>query len=44
MSEAVFLLQPWVRDLHINAIEFLDLSAVWFDRSMMPGALGPCVR
>lgn len=26
------LLQPWVRDLHLNAIEYLDLGAVWFDR------------
>ena len=26
------LIHPWVMDLHINAIEFLDLSAVWFDR------------
>ena len=36
-EQAVFLMHPWVMDLHINAIEFLDLSAVWFDRSLMPG-------
>lgn len=36
-EQAVFLIHPWVMDLHINAIEFLDLSAVWFDRSLMPG-------
>ncbi len=34
-EQAVFLMHPWVMDLHINAIEFLDLSAVWFDRSLM---------
>lgn len=37
-EQAVFLLHPWVIDLHINAIEFLDLSAVWFDKSAKPGA------
>lgn len=31
-EQTVFLIHPWVMDLHINAIEFLDLSAVWFDR------------
>lgn len=35
-EQAVFLMHPWVMDLHINAIEFLDLSAVWFDRPLMP--------
>jgi peptide/nickel transport system substrate-binding protein len=29
----VRLLQPWVRDLPQNAMEYRDLSAVWFDRS-----------
>ena len=35
-EQAVFLMHPWVMDLHINAIEFLDLSAVWLDTSAMP--------
>lgn len=35
-EQAVFLMHPWVKDLHINAIEFLDLSAVWFDRRPGP--------
>lgn len=35
-ERAVFLLQPWVRNLHINAIEYLDLEAVWFDHPQMP--------
>lgn len=28
------LLQPWVRDLPQNAMEYRDLGAVWFDRSV----------
>lgn len=35
-EQAVFLLHPWVMDLQINAIEFLDLTAVWFDRPLVP--------
>ena len=37
-EQAVFLMHPWVMDLHINAIEFLDLSAVWFDRPVKKAA------
>lgn len=33
------LLQPWVRDLPVNAIEYFDLSAVWFDRAKGQAAL-----
>ncbi len=33
-EQVVYLVQPWVMDLHMNAIEFLDLSTVWFDRAM----------
>ena len=34
-ERAVRLLQPWVRDLPLNPLESLDLSDVWFDRSVM---------
>lgn len=30
-ERSVRLLQPWVRDLPINGMEYRDLSAVWFD-------------
>lgn len=30
-ENAAQLYQPWVRGMHLNAIEFLDLSGVWFD-------------
>jgi oligopeptide transport system substrate-binding protein len=29
---AAYLLQPKVRDLHLNAIEYLDLTAVWLEK------------
>jgi hypothetical protein len=28
-------LQPWVRDLPINGMDFIDLRGAWFDRSVM---------
>ena len=31
-ENAAQLYQPWVRGMHLNAIEFLDLSGVWFER------------
>jgi ABC-type oligopeptide transport system substrate-binding subunit len=30
-ERSVRLLQPWVRDMPINGMEYRDLSAVWFD-------------
>ncbi|MBK6829939.1 MAG: ABC transporter substrate-binding protein [Flavobacteriales bacterium] len=30
-ERSVRLLQPWVRDLPINGMEYRDLAAVWFD-------------
>ena len=33
-EQAVFIMRPWVRDLRINAIEHLDLQAVWFDKEL----------
>lgn len=35
-DRAMLLMRPWVRGLTINPIEYLDLSAVWLDRTAMP--------
>lgn len=34
---AALAMQPWVRGLYVNAIEYLDLQAVWFDRPARAG-------
>lgn len=31
-EEATYVVQPWVRGLRLNAIEYLDLSEVWYER------------
>ncbi len=35
-EDATLLCQPWVHGLYLNAIEFLDLSGVWFDKPTDP--------
>lgn len=35
-EDATQLSQSWVRGLHLNAIEFLDLGAVWFEHQPAP--------
>ena len=30
-ERSVRLLQPWVRDMPINGMEYRDMSSVWFD-------------
>jgi ABC-type oligopeptide transport system substrate-binding subunit len=34
-ERTVRVLQPWVRDLPINGMDFIDLRGAWFDRSVM---------
>ena len=36
-ERSVRLLQPWVRDLPINGLEYRDLRAVWFDPAVRRG-------
>lgn len=36
-ERSVRLLQPWVRDLPINGMEYRDLRSVWFDPAMRKG-------
>jgi peptide/nickel transport system substrate-binding protein len=35
-ERSVRILQPWVRDLPINGMEYRDLRAVWFDATARP--------
>jgi len=35
-ERSVRILQPWVRDLPINGMEYRDLRAVWFDAAARP--------
>ena len=35
-ERSVRLLQPWVRDLPINGMEYRDLRRVWFDPALRP--------
>lgn len=35
-EQAAYLMQPWVRGLHLNAIEYLDLCEVWFEKKEKP--------
>ncbi|MEO8589631.1 MAG: ABC transporter substrate-binding protein [Flavobacteriales bacterium] len=35
-ERAVRLLQPWVRDLPVNGMEYRDLRKVWFDPALRP--------
>jgi oligopeptide transport system substrate-binding protein len=35
-EQAIYLLQPRIRGLHLNPIEYLDLSGVWLEKDKAP--------